>query len=192
MSFCIFYFLLQSISCTSPSDEILKEFDKIEKSMDSISIKYESNTIDGLYKSILKNKTSHKLEVQNATLIYRQSTKIIEIIKNACIDLQMLDSSGENLDKAYTYLSMNNRGINLYRAILNLYKLANKLGHEINPASEQALFDIPIKTNYAIWLQDYFKDIPTVAATTILNKFNNDCKIIAEQVLSEIKKKIEK
>ena len=100
------------------------------------------------------------------------------------------DSNGENLDVAEDILIKTQKGDSLFNYLMQVYNAGIKYG---DSTSRQYLIDLR-KYGKDKWLERYFRKVPTIAASTILSKFQNDLGRIKISVMSagivELKNKI--
>lgn len=103
--------------------------------------------------------------------IFNKASFYLEILKN---QLDSADSEGEKLDVAEKLIIKTTQGDSLYKYVMTMYDVGIKYGDSSFQRS-YTVFKEPTKDK---WLRKYFRMIPTVAAKTILSKFQNDLAII--------------
>ena len=80
------------------------------------------------------------------------------------------DSEGEKLDVAEKLIIKTTRGDSLYKYVMALYDVGIKYGD----STLQRSYTVFKESTKDKWLRKYFRMVPTVAAKTILSKFQND------------------
>jgi len=102
--------------------------------------------------------------------------------------LQAKDTAGTNTNLATNILVKTKTGDNLTKALNNVYAFTSSYfvddikKEELNKAL-QALKEIQNDKN---WTKKYFEHTPTIAAVTILAKFQNDCTTATAIVLTNM------
>ena len=182
--------LLFLTHCQSPSDQIKKAFDTVDKSLEK-SNSVLNNSIDGLYSTINSVRQKNEPLALKADTIYfvtKQTSNYIDSLKEI---MQLQDTLGNNLSVATKLLVFTPTGDILGKALLNVY--TNAKSYPIENARQSEL-DSTLQSfqeiqNNKDWTKIYFEKTPTVAAMTILSKFQNDCKNVATITLTHIKKR---
>lgn len=184
-------FLLFLTHCQSPSDQIKKAFDTVDKSLEK-SNSVLSNSIDGLYSTINSIRQKNEPLALKADTIYfvtKQANNYIDSLKEI---MQLQDTLGTNLNVATKLFVFTPTGDNLKKVLLNVY--TNAKSYPIDNARQSELDStlqsfLEIQSNKD-WTKIYFEKTPTFGALTMLSKFQNDCTNVASITLTEIKKRL--
>jgi uncharacterized membrane protein len=169
------------ISCQSQSDKVLDDFKKVEESLER-----SNDSIDSMAQNIKLLGTDQKTS-DSVVRIFNEAYAYFKDLKN---ELKRLDQKGEQLDVAQSLLIQTPKGDSLFNHVMSVYDIGIKYGD----SSTKHNFMLVREKDKNKWLEKYFKMVPTIAATTILSKFQNDCNNIRMSVLSagivEFKNKI--
>ena len=177
--------------CKSPSDQIKDAFKTVDESLEK-SNNVLSNSVEGLYSAIKSNRQKNESLALRADSIYfatNDANKFIDSLKQT---MQLQDTSGMNLNLATTLLVFTNTGDSLAKMLLNVYANASSypLANSKKQMLDSALQSIQEIQHDQQWTKKYFKATPTVAAITILTKFQNDCTNAATITLADIKQRL--
>ena len=174
--------------CQSPSDQIKDAFKTVDKSLEKSNDVF-SNSIEGLYSAINSIRQKNEQLALKADSIYfatNEANKFIDSLKQT---MQFQDTSGTNLNLATKLLVFTNTGDSLAKVLLDVY--ANTNSYPFDNTKRQGLDSVlqPIREVQSDkqWTKKYFERTPTVAAMTILSKFQNDCTNAAAITLGDIK-----
>ena len=182
-----------TIGCFSPSDEIKKSFDKVVNSLEK-SNEYQSRKLVSLYDTISKYRTNNKYLATKADTIYLQTNNIVEIIETLRTELYTKDTLGDNVENPTSQLVNTKKGIQLYKELVRYHECAKQ--NLIDPSRRKSIdslsINFPEKYTAEKWLEYNFQTTPTIAATTLLTKYQNDCIATGEILLLEIRNKIRK
>lgn len=184
-------FLLFWTQCQSPSDQIKEAFDTVDKSLDK-SNSVLDNSIDGLYASIKSAREKNEALALNADLIYLSTKRASNHIDSLRDVMKQEDSLGTNLTIASKLLVSTTTGDNLRKELMNVYISAKSYScsNAIKAKLDSALQSYREIQFNKDWPRIYFEQAPTVAAMTVLIKFQNDCKDIATIILTDIKMRL--
>ena len=183
---CLFF-----AHCQSPSDKIKNAFKTVDKSLEK-SNNVLNNSIEGFYSAINSNRQKNEQLALKADSIYfvtNEANKFMDSLKQM---MQFQDASGTNVNLATKLFVFTNTGDSLARVLLNVYAYTNS--YSVNHTKKQEL-DSVLQTIREIqidtqWGKKYFETAPTVAAITILSKFQNDCTNAAVITLGDIKQRL--
>lgn len=177
--------------CQSPSNEIKKAFDKVDKSLEKSNAVLD-NSVDKLYSAINSTRQENEQLASTADSIYFAVKSAGSYIDGLKLRLQSNDSSGNQLNIASALLISTSAGDSLRKVLLNVYAIAGPYSPRIvtDNSLEQALQSFSHVQNNKDWLKLYFDNTPTVAAMTMLSKFKNDCEIVAKITLTDIKNRL--
>jgi hypothetical protein len=183
--------LLIFVQCKSPSEQINDAFKTVDESLVK-SNQFLSDSIDSLYSSITSRRTKNIMLANKADSVLGALKDALRFIDSLRQFMQVLDTSGTNLQTASAILIESAAGDTLREKLLTVYNCSysplkdprKKLSLDtiLNSISE-------IRTKQD-WKTLYFENTPTIAAITILRKFENDCKNAAIISLSDIKEQI--
>jgi methyl-accepting chemotaxis protein len=178
--------------CKSPSDQIKEAFNTVDKSLEK-SNDVLSTSIEELYSAINSVRTQNEQLALRADSIYdatKQATQFMDSLKKT---MQLQDSSGNRLDLATNVLISTNVQHQLTKALTHVYNTTSD--YEIDSIKKQRLDSVLLSIkdiqSDRQWTKKYFETTPTVAAITILSKFQNDCTNAATIVLGDIKQRLE-
>jgi len=184
-------FFLFLTHCQSPSDQIKKAFDTVDKSLEK-SNSVLNNSIDEIYSTINDVRQKNEPLALKADTIYfvtKQASNYIDSLKEI---MQLQDTLGTNLNVATKLFVFTPTGDNLKKVLLDVY--TNTKSYSIDNARQSEL-DSTLQSFREIqsnkdWTKLYFEKTPTIAAITMLSKFQNDCKNVATITLADIKKRL--
>lgn len=184
-------FLLFWMHCQSPSDQIKDAFDTVDNSLKKSNDVLE-NSIDGLYSTINSVRQKNEQLALNADLIYLSTKLVSEHIDSLKEVMKLEDSLGTNLTIASNLLVSTTTGDILRKELMNVYISAKSYS---SSKAKQAELDSTLQSFREIqfnedWEKIYFEKTPTVAAMTVLSKYQNDCKNIATIILTDIKMRL--
>lgn len=150
-------FLLLVIGCKSPSDKILDDFKRVNESLDSLNAAADSriNATDSI------------------SLFLKNTASYLNIIST---ELGKSDPTGEKLDIAGKVLIGTSKGDSVYQFMMRVFDLG--IEHSTKEEDKKSFYKFKESAKDE-WLEKYFDKIPTVAAKTILSKFQNDCVNVA-------------
>ena len=184
MNTLIFFVLLIIvfvISCNSPSEKVMDNFKEANESLERTN-----KTVDSFSRK-MKFVGLEKVVADSLEKLFNNASSYITHVKN---ELDSTDSNGENLDVAEDILIKTQKGDSLFNYLQQVYDAGIEYG---DSTSRQYLTDVR-KYGKDKWLERYFRKVPTIAASTILSKFQNDLGLIRISVTSagiaELKNKI--
>ena len=147
------------IGCKPPSDRFADEFKKVNDSLERSNEKMDSLTRDMKYVGFD--------EAPGIKHIFDKTFFYLKRLKN---ELDSADNKGERLDVAEKLIIETSEGDSLYKYVMEMYGLGIRYG-DISLQRDYRSVKEPTKEK---WLEKYFKETPTIAARTILSKFQND------------------
>ena len=164
--------LLFSITgCKSPPDKVLEDFKKVNESLEETN-----KEIDSLYKRSSSALDLEQKTIDSIQLVLRNAHAYLESAKTS---LALADTNGENLDAAQTLFINTAKGDSLFYYVMSVCDLGIKY---TDKDAERKKFVLQRGINKNRWLEKYFKMVPTIAAKTILSKFQNDCLYIRTMI----------
>lgn len=155
----VFFIIGFAAGCKSPSDKIADKFKEIDKELERSDERADSllqNTKLGGF----DNPDSIEHILNNASFYIRTFKK----------ELDSADKEGERVDIAEKLIIQSPKGDSLYKYITGMYELAVHYGD----SNAKRKYAVLIKHTSNEWLNAYFRKVPTVAAKTILSKFQKD------------------
>lgn len=203
----IMYLVLTAILALNISAEILNAFKTVERSLATTNLTINEST-DNILKSFeeIKKQDPSKAEKANfwepRALKVQQLTndmnKYIEdikarILKEADFDPAKKGDSTfkeENQDIATRIMVEQGEGKKLYEKLKKykeeVLKIAPELSAAVSSYLKQVNLEMPPTKNKSnnTWEAVYFRMVPTVAATTMLTKFQNDIKTAENRTIS--------
>jgi hypothetical protein len=174
--------------CKSPTEQINDAFKTVDKSLDK-SNEYLNNSIEGLYSSIDSNRQKNtNLAIKADSVFYTTDIafKFIDSLKQV---MKFQDTSGTDIDLASSIFVNSKTGDILKEKLLTVYShsYASLIDSSKKASLDSVLNSISEFQVDINWKRNYFERAPTVAAITILSKFQNDCKNAATISLQDIK-----
>jgi hypothetical protein len=190
-SIILFYFICLLTSCDSLTDEINKAFHTVNNSIQN-SNKYLDNSIDKIFDSIKANRHRNLTLASKADTLFYKTENTIKFIDSLKQLLELQDTSGNDLKTSSKLLVMTLTSNNLKDKLVEVYKYSYLT---LNNNKEKAILDSVANSIIELqfdkeWSKKYFYKTPTVAAITILTKFENVCKNSAIIGMSNIRKQL--
>jgi gliding motility-associated protein GldM len=202
----LMYLVLTALLALNVSAEILNAFKTVERSLSTTNTTINSSTntiLASLQEKMSQGETAEKARIwypkaQRATELTKGLNEYIngiksQILKEAGFDPAKNGDSTfkeDNQDVATRIMVEQGKGKEL-RAKLEQYKkemiaLDPSLAKEIETYLKQIDLNTPPTKNKAnnTWESAYFRMVPTVAATTMLTKFQNDIKTSENRVVA--------
>jgi len=181
------------IGCKSPKREIVDSFEEVNNSLDK-SNTFNSWTIDQLYDSIKSKTVRNSKYLSRADTIYKVAQDAVSFMEKQKDNLKSLDSIGDKLDVATGILIKSRAADTLQNLLEKVYRYSYEKLEDT--AKKKAIDSVMSSVTYLRsnkkWKRDYFYQTPTIAAITILTKFQNDCKSSAVIALSDIYQHMDK
>jgi len=150
------------------------------------SLERTNKTVDSFSRK-MKFVGLEKVVADSLEKLFNNASSYITHVKN---ELDSTDSNGEDLDVAEDILIKTQKGDSLYFYVMNIYDVGIKYSDSSLRRDYISLRE-PDKDK---WLDKYFRKVPTIAAITILSRFQNDLTQIKFTVMSagikELKNKI--
>lgn len=181
------------VHCQSPEGEVADTFKKVNESIEKTNRSIaDANSIEFLYSSIRLNRQKNAPLAEKAGKLYastKEAHAFIEVLKRT---LQFRDSSGVSLVKPDQLMntlvadSLSERLIAVYDHSYAALNDKNKIR-----SLDSTLVAIKEIRNNKQWTTKYFDRTPTIAAITIMNKFQYDCLDAARIVLGDIKQHLD-
>jgi len=168
-----------TFAACSPSEEINKSFRTVNASIEESNVQTEQE-LPALYERVLREKTA---EAAAAGKVYRVGNETLRYIDSLKAQLGAVrDDNGIKVNRLFF---TSGEGERLYRRLKEVHETcrqAIKDGQDIDK-----LF-APLQKNRDAgkWARQMFKDVPAVAAMTLLGKFKNDCTQAMFIVLREV------
>jgi GldM N-terminal domain len=167
------FFLVQ---CKSPSQKIVEAFKTVDNSLDNSNY-FTNSSIDALYLSIDSSRKTSLTKVAYADSVYSATKNAYKYLDSLKEVLKRKDPTGADLELATSVFIKTKAGDTL------LQKLSDVCRHSSSwpiDKSKQSSLDsalVPIRELQIDknWKKFYFEGTPTVAAITILSKFQHDC-----------------
>jgi hypothetical protein len=161
----ILFFLLSS--CKSPADKIMDDFNKVNKQLEK-----SNQTLD----STSGNLRFTGFDKKTADSILLVLNNAFDFLKKIKSELNKKDPNGEKPDAAEKILLQTDKGDSLFIYMVGVRNLENEYLTDTGAKKENYI--TVMKAYKSEWLTKYFKGVPTIAAQTILSKFQNDCRLI--------------
>ena len=155
--------------CWSPSGDVVDNFKKIDESLEK-----SNDSISKLAQNIKFPGADEKISDSLSVVL----NDAYSYFKNLKEDLESMDKQGERLDVAESLLIQTPKGDSLFRYVMSMYDI----GIQYGDSSVKDEFVLARENDKNKWLKKYFKMVPTIAARTILSKFQNDCNLIRMSV----------
>ena len=197
------YLVLTALLALNVSSEILNAFKTVNKSLETTNAVINTSTAD-IMKS-LQEKTTDETSKVKAQIWYPKaqqaqtlSTNVFKMVQDLK-DQILIEAGGdpknpeqkfkeENLDIATRIMVEKGEGKKLLTALTNYKTSLLAIDKSIDSAFKTSLpinLDKPASKNKAgkTWEGAYFHMVPTVAALTILSKFQNDIKTSENRVV---------
>jgi hypothetical protein len=169
------------VSCKSPSEKVMDSFKEVNESLEKTN-----KTVDSLTQK-MKFVGFDKAVADSLERLFNNASVYIKHLKN---ELDSTDSNGENPDVAEDILIKTQKGDSLYYYVMNIYDV----GIKYSDSSLRKGYISLRSSDKDKWLDKYFRKVPTIAASTILSRFQNDLVQIKLAVMSadikELKNKI--
>lgn len=156
------------LSCKSPSDKAAENFRKVND-----ELKNSNKRLDSARQRFKKLRNFDQETIDSIELILR---KAIVYIGSIQMDLDIKDRKGERIDVAEQLLINTSKGDSLYMELMAVYDLGIKYADD---ESERQKFILLREFDKDKWLEKHFRRVPTIAARTIVSKFQNDCALIS-------------
>src|SRR5688572_1507390 len=156
-------------ACQSASEDVIDNFKKIDESLEK-----SNDSINKLAQNIKFPGADEKI----SDSISRVFNGAYSYFGNLKEDLESMDKKGERLDVAESLLIQTPKGDSLFNFVMSVYDI----GIEYGDSSMKHNFTLLRERDKNKWLEKYFKMVPTIAARTILSKFQNDCNLIRMSV----------
>lgn len=184
---------LTLMACNSGGqDSTLESFKEVDKTLSS-SANSISKSLNGLYAEIKDNDVAGgNISIKADTVFYSHRT-IQNYIDSLTNLLLAQDATGESLNVSTNLFIKEKAGDLLYNKLLEFNRYTESIiqGSVTLGTVGSELGNID-RYESEEWTKSYFNQVPTVAAVTLLNKFQLDCSIAATNALTYLKEKLDK
>ena len=176
-------------SCQNPSDQIVKEFkkvnDSLEKSLNKVAL---IDPYTHYYNELMANALNYPGRLEGAKALYTATQELTLRVDSMQQILKRKDPDGEGIDIAEKVLTHTPLGDSLRKAMLNVSNrcYAALLSPEKKPALDSIFSTVKEYTTPANWNGEVFSQTPTVAAQTILVALNSRCMDAATLTMQDI------
>jgi hypothetical protein len=172
------------------SDEIMEKFDSVSNSLEKTN-----NTISQraavLYDSIAKKYSASFAEPVKTAITqcrdYLVNTKAAFIKHCGGNDGSLPPTAEDKIDLTNSFFTpKDGPGWEIYFRIIDVQRAF--ISHNAEPELDKeikAMTDLPLELAYEQFTKKYFKDVPPVAAITMINKFENDISRLEVEVLKQ-------
>jgi len=169
------------VSCKSPSEKVMDSFHEVNERLEKTN-----RTADSLTQE-MKLVGFDKAVADSLERLFNNASVYIKRLKS---ELDSSDGNGKNLAVAENILIKTQKGDSLYNYVMNIYNV----GIKYSDSSLRKGYISLKESDKDKWLDKYFRNVPTIAASTILSRFQNDLVKIKLAVMSadinELKNKI--
>lgn len=180
------------MACNSGGqDSTLDSFKAVDKTLSSTSNSI-SESLDGLYAEIKDRHAAGGISMKADTVFYshRAIQTYIDSLKNVVHDQ---DSTGESLSVSTNLFIKEKVGELLYNRLLEFNRYTESILQGSVTLGTVGSYLVNIDRHESEeWTKFYFREVPTVAVVTLLNKFQLDCSIAATNALTYLKEKLDK
>ena len=186
----LFLFIVLSvllIHCQSPSGKIIEDFKTVDESLPEIS-SVSHFAVDDLYKSIRKNRQKNESLAVHADKLFSSTKDAHAYLDNLKQRLEAADSSGLSKDLPGQLFVGTATADTLFQKLQAVHDHSYTALIDQNKARslDSILTAFKEIRNNKQWTSKYFDKTPTIAAITILNKFQYDCLDAARIALGDI------
>lgn len=167
------------LSCKSPSDKVVEDFKKVNESLEQTNKAYDTMNQKAKFTG---------LNLAMADSLRNLFDKSYSFMDHLKFQLDSIDPGGDKLDAAGNLIIKTPAGDTLYYYTMGI-------GNALITYGDSSLrkFYTSFKVyDKGTWLKRYFRQVPTVAALTILSKFQNDIKIMSRSLASTFGKELSK
>jgi glucosamine 6-phosphate synthetase-like amidotransferase/phosphosugar isomerase protein len=179
--------------CKSPSEKIKEAFDTVDKSLEK-SHKIVSYSIDEDYLYITSNRKSNPVLALKADTVYLINAQTIAFIDSLKKVLQLMDTSGTDIEVSAKLLIKTNAGNALENKLSGVYR--SSISYFTDELKKQqidsVLYSIKEISSDKLWRKKYFQGSPTVASLTMLSSFQNNCINSTAIILDDIRRQLGK
>jgi GldM N-terminal domain len=181
-------FVLVCSRCQSPSDKIVADFKKVNESLDKTNAAVGRNSLELYNRTIQGNKEKNPALAQTADSLFHSFNRVYDFIDSLKQQL-LVDSSGTDMTISDKLLLQSGAGNELMSklAAVNKYCYLGLTDTGKKTELDGVLHSIQNLEKGATSLEQYFKNAPSIAAVTILSKFQNDCINATNMVLWDIR-----
>ncbi|HEY8971925.1 MAG TPA: hypothetical protein VIM64_22640 [Puia sp.] len=181
MKYLLFFVLTAYIirGCTSRSDKAIKKFNDINDSLKAANNSViEINNYGLIYRTIQQlDRDADAQIVDHADNLYKAASAASSYITRLKAQLMEADSIGDKTQPAARLLLRTPASDSLRTMLLDIYTASHKcfVGQDSIAQLDKVLLDIVDLRNQTDWTSQYFENSPTVAAETILSRFEMEC-----------------
>jgi hypothetical protein len=174
--------------CKSPREQINDAFNTVDKSLYK-SNDYVNNSIEALYSSIDSNRQKNTILALKADSVFHATKIAFTFMDSLKQVMKLQDTSGTDIDLATNIFVISKTGDMLKKKLLAVYSqsYASLIDSSKKASLDSVLTSISKLNVDNNWRRNFFERTPTVAAITILSKFQNDCKNALTISLQDIK-----
>jgi hypothetical protein len=178
-------------SCQNPSDQILKEFKKVNDSLEK-SLSLNNGTLINPYKNYYDDLMLHAMSypgrLEGAKALNTATEELTVRVDSIQDILKRKDSVGEGIGVAEKVLTHTPLGDSLRKAMLEVSDrcYAALLSPDKKPALDSIFSTVKEYTTPANWNGEVFSQTPTVAAQTILVALKSRCMSAATLTMQDI------
>ena len=178
--------VLLILSCSSITNSLLDSFQTINNSLIESS-KNLNRQIDSTY-ALIKFKKAYDFNfLKKADSIYLSNKSALVYIDALKSTLEKLDPSKSNLNTSTKMLVSTPIADTLAKKLILIYSLSSFInGKYHNPSLDSSLKVLNEVKSNKNWSEKYFKSIPSIAAITILTKFQVDCENVTIVSLDDL------
>lgn len=181
MKYLLFFVLAAYLTegCTSPSDKTIKKFNDIDDSLKAANTStIDINNYELVYRTIRQLDKSPDAQIAgHADSLYKAANAASSYIGRLKAQLMAADSIGDKTEPAARLLLRTPASDSLRAMLLDIYTASHKcfVGQDSIAQLDKVLLDIADLRNQTDWTPQYFRNSPTIAAETILSRFEMEC-----------------
>ena len=187
-AFSLITFLAIFTSCQMSANEKVKQFKKLDSSLQVLSVAADSNSVTGLNRIIQLKKDRNiqlALNAERIALATAKADKFIDSLKSALISL---DPKGERLDIGDRILTDSGIQSKIVENFKEVYAACNAVLVDTS-MRQQANQLVVLERDQLLsknWLIKFVRNTPTVGIVSLLNKIKNDCGNLAKLSLKGV------
>ena len=176
-------------SCQNPSDQILKDFKKVNDSLvKSLNKGALIDPYTHYYHELMSNAPNYPGRLEGAKALYTATEELAVRVDSMQEILKRKDPDGEGIGIAEKVLTHTPPGDSLRKAMLEVSDrcYAALLSPDKKPALDSIFSTVKEYTTPANWNGEVFSQTPTVAAQTILVALKSRCMSAATLTMQDI------
>jgi hypothetical protein len=180
--------ILLTFLLTQCKSSLNDAFKTVEKSLETTN-RNLGNSLENLYSSIDSNRQKNLVLGLKADSIFYANDIACKLMDSLKLAMQLQDISGADLSVATNIFVNSLTGDTLKEKLVAVYRYSysSLIDNSKKRSLDSVLNSIGMLKFDNTWERKYFESTSTVAAITILSKFQNDCKNAAILCLSDIK-----